>query len=145
VNTALGANERPQNVVVVSLEPVPLPHADADADADADARAIFEHLRADLVKMLDAKGLRMDLTTTAGTVCGLPAETITFAGADAGLGAMTAPQGRPATMLHVVTKVGGDTYLVAVSQTIEPDNPTYQRDGETILTGFQVLPPMANL
>jgi hypothetical protein len=26
-------------------------------------------------------------------------------------------------------------------QSADPDNPTYQRDVETILTGFQMLPP----
>jgi hypothetical protein len=30
-----------------------------------------------------------------------------------------------------------------VVQTIEPGNPTYERDAETILTGFEVLPPTA--
>jgi hypothetical protein len=44
-------------------------------------------------------------------------------------------------MLLVVIKTGGDTYLVGLVQTVESDNPTYQRDAETILTGFQMLPP----
>ena len=26
-------------------------------------------------------------------------------------------------------------------QSADPDNPTYKRDAETILTGFQMLPP----
>jgi hypothetical protein len=37
--------------------------------------------------------------------------------------------------LLVVTEPGGDTHLAAV----ELDNPAYQRDPETILTGFEVL------
>lgn len=132
-NTDLGAYEHPQNVVVVGLEPAP----------DADAQAIFDNLRVELVKMLDAKNLTTDLTTTAGTVCGLPTQTITYAGTAMGLGAMNAPQGRPATILNVVTKSGGHTYLVTLMTTTEPDNPKYQRDAETILRGFQVLPPAA--
>jgi disulfide bond formation protein DsbB len=50
-------------------------------------------------------------------------------------------QARPVTMLLVVIKTGGDTYLVGLVQTVESDNPTYLRDAETILTGFQMLPP----
>jgi hypothetical protein len=49
----------------------------------------------------------------------------------------------PITILSVVAKVGGDTYHAAVVQTIEPGNPTYERDAETILMGFEVLPPTA--
>jgi hypothetical protein len=31
----------------------------------------------------------------------------------------------------------------ALVQNVEPDNPTYQRHAETILTGFEVLPLQA--
>jgi hypothetical protein len=41
----------------------------------------------------------------------------------------------------VVVESGGDTYLIAVVQTIEPGNARYQRDAATILAGFEVLPP----
>jgi hypothetical protein len=35
-------------------------------------------------------------------------------------------------------------YVISVSvQTTDPDNPTYQKDSDTILTGLQVLPPGA--
>lgn len=44
-------------------------------------------------------------------------------------------------MLLVLIKTGGDAYLVGLVQTVESDNPMYQRDAETMLTGFQVLPP----
>ena len=34
------------------------------------------------------------------------------------------------------------TFAVTLTvQSADPDNPTYQRDAETILTGFQMLPP----
>jgi hypothetical protein len=39
-----------------------------------------------------------------------------------------------------VTESEGDTYLVAIALTIEPDDPAYQRDPETIPTGFEGLP-----
>ena len=39
-----------------------------------------------------------------------------------------------------VTKSQGDTYLVAVAPTMEPDDPAYQHHPETILTGFEGLP-----
>jgi hypothetical protein len=130
-NSDLVANEPPQNVVDVVVESVP----------DADAQTIFDEFQASLVQILDEEGLPADLTRTAGTLCGLPSETVTLAGADMRMGAaVNALPGDPATALLVVTESGGDTYLIAVVQTIEPDNPTYQRDAETILTGFEVLP-----
>jgi hypothetical protein len=124
VSTEPVADQPPQNVVVVTLEPVP----------DVDAQTIFDKTRAELVDLLDEQNVPTDLTTTAGTVCGLPAETITYPG-DAALEAL------PITILSVVAKVGGDTYQAAVVQTIEPGNPTYERDDETI--GVEVLPPTA--
>jgi hypothetical protein len=54
--------------------------------------------------------------------------------------ALNAMPGSPATTLLVVAESGDDTYLIAVVQDIDPDNPKYQRDAETILTGFEVLP-----
>jgi hypothetical protein len=45
--------------------------------------------------------------------------------------------------LSVVTKAGGNTYQAAVVQAIESGNPTHERDAETILAGFEVLPPTA--
>jgi hypothetical protein len=38
--------------------------------------------------------------------------------------------------------VKNDTYSMTMTvQSVDPDNPTYQRDAETILSGFQMLPP----
>lgn len=127
VGSALVADEPPRNVVMVTLEEVP----------DVDAQTIFDMTRAELVEVLDEENVPTELTATAGTVCGLPAETITYAG-DAALNA------HPVTILSVVTKAGGDTYQAAVVQTIEPGNPTYERNAEMILMGFEVLPPTAS-
>jgi hypothetical protein len=132
-NTEL-VGEPSQNAVTVMVESVP----------DADAQTLFDGFHAGMVEVLDEEGLQPDITRTAGTLCGLPSETITLVGADMGMGAAVnaLPPG-PATMLLVVAESGADTYLVAVVQTIEPDNPTYQRDAETILTGFEVLTQVA--
>jgi hypothetical protein len=131
------APERPQNVAVVSLVHVPAP------DGDADAQTILNGSRGALQQMLDERGLPTDLTTTATKVCGLPAQTLTNPGTAPGLGGMNMKATRPVGVLQVVTRVGGETYIVTVNTTAEPDNPKYQRDTEMILSGFQVLPPPA--
>ena len=130
-NTDVVADEPPQNVVAVMVESVP----------DADAATIFDDFNASLADILEEEGLLTDLTRTAGTLCGLPSETVTVAGADMTMGTtVNALPSEPATTLLVVTESGGDTYLIAVVQTLDPDNPTDRRDAETILTGFEVLP-----
>jgi hypothetical protein len=48
-------------------------------------------------------------------------------------------------MLWVLVETNGQTYLAMVTQDIEPDDPTYQRQAETILSGFQVWPPAASV
>jgi hypothetical protein len=126
-----GGSERPQNVAVVALEPAP----------DADAQKLFDTLRADLVKQLEAKNLPTNVKTTARTVCGLPAQMLVHPGASPGTAA-GAPPARPSTVLQVVSKTGGQTYLISVTVTVQSDT-THQRDAETILTGFEVLPPAA--
>ena len=125
-NRNLVANQFAPNVVV-TLEHTP----------DADPQAIFDQTRDNVVKMAGAQ----DRGVKAGTVCGLPAETVTYVAAAMG----PASPARPISALQVVTRTGGQTYLVtATMQTTQPDNPTYQRDVETILTGLQVLPPAAD-
>lgn len=131
-HTVDDTGEPPQNVAIVSLD---------RAEPDSDAQAILDDLRSGLKDMLEAKQLPTDFATTPGTVCGLPAQALVFAGTATRLGGMTLPQGRPATALHVVAEAGGHTYLIQLTTTTEPDDPKYQRDVETILTGFQVLPP----
>jgi hypothetical protein len=86
--------------------------------------------------VIETIGGATDLAYTPATVCGQPAERITYTGAPQG----TMPA-RPITTLVAVIHTGGRTFGVAVTaQTTRPDNPTYQRDVETILTGFQLMP-----
>ena len=45
-------------------------------------------------------------------------------------------------MLTAVMHTENETYAMTMTvQSADPDNPTYKRDAETILTGFQMLPP----
>jgi hypothetical protein len=120
--------ESSRKIVTVSLHRVP--NADTQTNLDAS--------RAELVELYEEKGGPTEMTTTAGTVCGLPAETNTYAG-DSALGA------DPATVLFVAVNACGHSYVAMVTQTFEPDNPIYQRSAEMILSGFQVLPPAASV
>ncbi|WP_155946524.1 hypothetical protein [Mycobacterium sp. URHD0025] len=123
VNTDLAANQFAPNIVV-ALEDAP----------KADVQTIFTQQHANLVKLAGA----MDLASEPATVCGLPAETITFTAGPTGPGAHT----RAVTVLSVPTIVDGHQYLAtAAVQTTDPDNPTYQHDAKALLDGFQVLPP----
>ena len=48
----------------------------------------------------------------------------------------------PAMVVCAVLQTDDTTFAVTVTvQSADPDNPAYQRDSETILTGFQMLPP----
>ena len=127
--------DRAPNVAAVIVEAVP------GADAEADAQTIFDEFEAGFVDRLAEEGLSLDLTTTKGTLCGLPSATLTHAGSGMSLGAPA--DGRPVnstTTLLVVAESGGDTYLMAVVQTNESGNPKYQRDADTIREGFEVVP-----
>src|SRR5262245_1469665 len=78
-----------------------------------------------------------DLRVTEHTLCGLPAQMMHFQ--TPVLGGI-APH--PASALVAVLHTDGTTYAVSVVvQTADPDDPVYQRDTDTILTGFQMLPP----
>ncbi|MGV0837368.1 LpqN/LpqT family lipoprotein [Mycolicibacterium thermoresistibile] len=93
----------------------------------------FEQQRLGLEEMLGATDLRV----SDHTLCGLPAQTIDY---------LTPPMGNvgphPATVLMVVMDTGVTVYMVTVTaQTFDPDDPTYRRDVDTMLSGFQVLPP----
>jgi hypothetical protein len=133
-DTASIAGEHPQNVAAVTLETVP----------DVDPQTIFEDFRTQLDEMLAHKHLTMDVATEAGTVCGEPAEKLIVTNGTVGMGAGSdARQGHPVNTLAVVTRVGGQTYLVTVTTTSDADNPHHQRDVELILAGFQILPPAA--
>jgi hypothetical protein len=121
-------NGFPRNVVGVTVDQVP----------GDDAQTIFDDNRAGLVALLEERGWPTSFQMTADTVCGFPAERHTYAG-DPALDA------RPVTALWVVARACGHTYLIGLTQTIEPGHPTYQRDADMILAGFQVLPPASEL
>ena len=80
---------------------------------------------------------RHDVQTTETTLCELPAEMIEYT---------TPPLGilppHPAKVVTAVLQADDVTWAMTMTvQSADPDNPTYQRDVETILTGFQMLPP----
>jgi hypothetical protein len=78
-----------------------------------------------------------DVNATPTTVCGLPAETLDY---------VTPPIGpiapHPAKVVCAVMRTDEKTFAMTLTlQSADPDNPTYKRDAQTILTGFQMLPP----
>jgi hypothetical protein len=82
-------------------------------------------------------GCATDVRTAETTLCGLPAETVDYTiPADGGL------PPHPARVVCAVPQTDDRTYAVTVTvQGAEPENPTYKRDSEVILTGFQMLSP----
>jgi hypothetical protein len=88
--------------------------------------------------MLELLGADADLDITRHTQCGLTAETIHYV--NPGFGQATGPM--PATALAVVMVLEDSTHVVSVNVlTKQPGDPIYARDAETIITGFQMLPP----
>lgn len=91
------------------------------------------------------KGLRIqagvtDMDVTPGTVCGATAETVDYT-----LPAQGPVPAHPATVLIVAAPFDGNTWSASVTvQAVDADDPTYQSDASTILTGFQMLPPGAS-
>lgn len=97
-----------------------------------DAEDVFEENRSNLIKMMGAS----DLSTEANMTCGLPSETTYYTAPPMG----PAPE-RPIIMHAVVLDTGRTTYLATVTiQTADDENPTYQRDAQEIIDGFQMLP-----
>ncbi|WP_197497314.1 LpqN/LpqT family lipoprotein [Mycobacterium sp. 852013-51886_SCH5428379] len=122
VNSSLTANQFAPNIVVTVEETPP-----------TDARTIYEQARRNLVRLAGAT----DVASSPADVCGLPAETVTYRGADTGPAAAQ----RSLTTLYVATRDGDRSTLISVTvQTTEPDNPVYQRDAAKMLDGFEVLP-----
>ena len=110
---------------VVTLESVP--------GAATDDETIFDQERAALVDRLGATGLH----TTEITLCGDKAELVDY---DAPSMGRIPP--RKIRTLMVAATFDTNTYVVTVTvQSTDPDNPVYARDTETVLTGFQMLPP----
>jgi hypothetical protein len=98
-----------------------------------DAQTIF----ADQRKLLVRRGKVSDLNSQPSTVCGLPADLISFRGPR-----MLGRGQRAVTTLAVVAPVGNKQYLVtATAQTADPDNAVYRKDIKTIFDGLQVLAP----
>jgi hypothetical protein len=123
VNQTLVKDEFASNVVV-TLESAP---------GSEDAGVVFDSQRDALESTFGAS----DLQVTEHTLCGLPAETVRYLTPVIG---NVAPH--PAIVVMAVLHTDTTTYAVSVTaQTTDPDSPAYQRDVETILTGFQLLPP----
>lgn len=96
-------------------------------------REVFDSQQDALENAVGATGLEV----TQGSLCELPAETIDY---------VTPQLGRlpphPARVVTAVMHVENRTYAMTMTvQSADPENPTYKRDAETILTGFQMLPP----
>jgi hypothetical protein len=97
-----------------------------------DPDQVFENQR----KALDTGLGATNIAFESHTLCGLPAETIHYQ-----MPQMGALEPHPATVVAAVLNAETMTYIAAVTvQTTNPGNPDYQRDAETILTGFQILP-----
>ncbi len=111
---------------VVTLESVP--------GGDADSKTIFDQERSALVDRLGATNLQISETTR----CGDDAELVDY---DAP--SMGRIPSRKIKTLMVAGAFNGNTYVATVTvQSTDPDNAVYARDTGTVLTGFQMLPPV---
>jgi hypothetical protein len=98
-----------------------------------DPSVVFESEREGLESLAGASDLRV----TEHSLCGLPAETVHFQMAAIG----NVPP-HPAIAVFALLHTDDMTYVAcATVQSTDPDNPTYQRDIDMILTGLQLLPP----
>jgi hypothetical protein len=96
-----------------------------------DPETVFDELRSDAEK----DPTTTDLTITDTTVCGYPAKAVNYTRLATG----DLPT-RTETMLAVVAQTAGKTHAVIVNMsTNDATDPAYQRDHDTILTGFQLL------
>lgn len=113
--------------VVVTLESVP---------GIEDPEVVFDSMRQALESGFGAT----DVGVSDQTLCGLPAQMVHY---------LTPPIGNiaphPGNVIIAVLRTDHTTYAASVTiQTADPDNPTYQRDADMILNGFQMLPPTPN-
>jgi len=92
-----------------------------------------------LTKKLNLK----DVATTSMNVCGAPALSSTYTTPELKLSPKLPPiPPRKATSLGMVYRTGDANYVATVTvQTIKPDDPTYVKDSDEIVRGFQLLPP----
>lgn len=113
--------------VVVTLESAP---------GTQDAGLVFTNMRDALESGIGATDVRV----AERSLCGVPARTFDYQ-----MPAMGNVAPHPAVALGAVMRAEGRTYAVSVTaQTMDPADPTYQRDSKTILDGFQLLPPSPN-
>ena len=99
----------------------------------AEPREVFDSQKDALETALGATNVQ----TTETTLCELPAEMIDYTTPTLGI---LPPH--PAKVVTAVLQADDVTWAMTMTvQSADPDNPTYQRDVETILTGFQMLPP----
>jgi len=95
-----------------------------------------------------------DLSSTSADICGAPALSTTYTAPEVNLGEKIpqkvrgkAPElptipPRTATSLGTVYRSGDANWVATLTvQTVKPDNQSYLKDSEEILTGFQLLPP----
>ncbi|MGE2721533.1 LpqN/LpqT family lipoprotein [Mycolicibacterium celeriflavum] len=110
--------------VVVTLESAP---------GAQDAALVFTNMREALESGIGAT----DVHVTEHTLCGVPARMFDYR-----MPVMGNVAPHPAVALGAVMRAAGKTFAVSVTaQTLDPEDPTYQRDSQTILDGFQLLPP----
>ncbi|OBA89752.1 hypothetical protein A5662_02290 [Mycobacteriaceae bacterium 1482268.1] len=94
---------------------------------------VFDAQHQALKNVVGAKDVRI----AESTLCELPAETIDYTTPPLGL-----LRPHPARVLTAVMQTEDMTFAMTMTvQSADPDNPTYRRDAETILSGFQMLPP----
>lgn len=130
LSSSSSSGQEPESVVVVGMDEV----------EDIGTDAIFADGYAGLTEGLEEFGLPTNMTMSRDTVCGLPAQRYTSEGSAASMGAAAAPEAPPASYLQVVARTGGRTYYVGVLAIGLPDSPTFHRDAEAILSGFEVMP-----
>lgn len=84
-----------------------------------------------------------DVTTTETKVCGAPALSSSYKTPELKLGPnLPSVPERKATSLGTVYRAGDANYVATLTvQTIKPDDPTYVKDADEIVKGFQLLPP----
>lgn len=89
-----------------------------------------------------AKKLKVtDMKSAPAEVCGAPALSSTYSAPEVKVNPKipTIPP-RKATSLGVVYRTGDATYVATLTvQTVKPDDPTYVKDSDTIIRGFQLV------
>ena len=110
-----------------------------------DPAVIFDNFHEGMLMGAEEEGLSAEMTRTPGTVCGLPAETVSVVAAEPAMGgAVNAlPSDDPFKTVAVVAESGGDTYLIAVVQVGGSQDPAQQSEAETVLAGIEILPQEA--